>query len=216
MTTTLEVPPGSRQRDGAEATVSDIDFLGVPALKKVRVPKSYRPADFDDKIRTERLRAEVRILREARRIGVRTPRILDIQETDHTLVLERIGGRTLTEMILGHGTDASLIDRVVRTLGSTLGKLHTGGLSHGDLTGSNMIWTGEEVVFIDMSMGSRTPELEDFGIDLHLVEEDFNTLSKGSKELYKVFLDGYDEGNPAGSERVRRRAAEIKGRIRYS
>lgn len=193
-----------------------MDFLGVPALRKVRLPKEYRPAGLDAKIRTERLRAEVRLLCEARRIGVRTPRILDVDEDSHTLVLERVAGRTLTALLLDPGSGGETLPGVMEELGVALGRLHAGGVSHGDLTGSNVIWTGEEVVFLDMSMGSRTPELEDLGIDLHLVEEDLQTLAPDAGGLYERFLAGYDRGNPSGSARVRRRASEIKGRVRYS
>ncbi|MCL4324132.1 MAG: Kae1-associated serine/threonine protein kinase [Candidatus Thermoplasmatota archaeon] len=202
--------------DGAEATVTAEDYLGIPSVRKFRLPKAYRPEQFDLRLRGERLRTEARMMREARRIGVRTPLVLDIDEGSHSLVLERIEGRTLTEMFYEEKTPLSELRAVVSRLGETLGRLHAGGLSHGDLTGSNALWTGEEIAFIDMSMGSRTPELEDFGIDLHLVEEDLSTLTDQAEALYQAFLGGYHQGAGKDAERRIRRAREIKGRIRYS
>ena len=58
---------------GAEASLKAVDWWGFPALLKERESKTYRPKVLDDRIRRERTRTEVRLLVDARRLGVRTP-----------------------------------------------------------------------------------------------------------------------------------------------
>lgn len=207
-------PPVSEE--GAEAQVREEIFLGITALRKLRVAKAYRPKHLDSRIRSERMRMEVRLLREARAIGVRTPFVLDVDMEEGSFIMEKIEGRTLTDLLLDPGITADLRSRVMEELGRALGRLHASGISHGDLTGSNVMWTGNQVVLIDLSMGSRTPELEEMGIDLHLMEEDLNTLAQDANGLYDRLLSGYREGNAGTAVQVIERSREIKGRVRYS
>ena len=58
---------------GAEGSVYRITFLGRSAIAKVRSPKGYRIPELDRKIRNQRIRSEARLVREARRAGIRTP-----------------------------------------------------------------------------------------------------------------------------------------------
>jgi Kae1-associated kinase Bud32 len=203
--------------EGAEAKVGDDTFLGLSVVRKTRIPKSYRPQEMDQRVRMERLKTEVRNLREARNLGVRTPLVLDLNLSGGgEFVMEKLDGRTLTDMIMDPATPMSLVLEALEKLGEALGKLHAGNLAHGDLTASNVIWTEGDVALIDPSMGTRASELEDLGIDLHLVEEDLNTLSKHSTKFYEQFLEGYRKGNPSAAKRVIERAQEIKKRVRYS
>lgn len=75
---------------------------------------------------------------------------------------------------------------------------------------------GGPPALLDLSMGSRSPGIEELGIDLHLVEEDLKALHAGSEALVKAFHDGYAEGNPSGEKDVRTRARAIRGRVRYA
>jgi Kae1-associated kinase Bud32 len=208
--------PHPLSAEGAEAQVSEEDFLGIRALKKRRIPKGYRPDEMDRRIRTERLKTEVRLLKEARRMGVRTPIVLDLSVAASEFIMEKVDGRPVTEIIQDPTSPKELLLEIMEHLGVAIGRLHAAGIAHGDLTASNVIWTGKEVALIDMSMGTRTPELEDKGIDLHLVEEDMNTLTALSAKLNARFLEGYRVGNPSEGETVIKRAHEIKGRVRYS
>ena len=201
--------------EGAEARVRRVEFLGLPAVRKSRPRKEYRPESLDLRLRTERLRTEVRLLRDARRAGIRTPVVLDLDLENHELVLERLEGPTLTE-VLGPGSRAENRRTAVRALGTSLGRLHAAGLVHGDLTGSNALLQGETVAFLDLSLGTRDPGLEEFGIDLHLVEEDLNTLCADAEALFAEFLSAYQAANPLRAKEVLERAREIQGRVRYA
>lgn len=203
---------------GAEAKIARVEWLGLEAIRKDRDTKAYRPKGLDDRLRRERTRNEARLLAEARRLGVRTPVVYDIDLRQHRLILEELPGPTLKELLGSTGPEAAGLARTLISFGRALGRLHAGGISHGDLTSSNVLFPdgpGGPAALIDLSMGERSAGLEEKGIDLHLVEEDLKGLSPRATELLGDFLEGYAEGNPAGAAEVRGRAAAIKGRMRY-
>ena len=211
-----ETPSAHR---GAEAKLRRVDWWGFPALVKERDAKSYRPKALDERLRRERTRTETRLLVEARKLGIRTPLIYDVDLAHHRLTLEEIPGPTLKQLLEDPTVPAADLDAALRAFGVALGRLHAGGLSHGDLTSSNVLFPDGPrglPALLDLSMGSRSPGVEELGIDLHLVEEDLKALHPKAEGLGKRFLEGYDEGNPAGAKAVRQRAREIRGRIRYA
>jgi Kae1-associated kinase Bud32 len=209
-------PPVSR---GAEAVLRKVDWWGFPALLKERDAKSYRPKALDDRLRRERTRNEARLLVDARRLGVRTPIIYDIDLARHRLILEELSGPTLRQLLEDPTFAHETLLGAVRAFGVVLGRLHAGGVSHGDLTSSNVLYpdgpTGVPA-FLDLSMGTRSPGIEELGIDLHLVEEDLKALHEKAEGLVRVFHQGYAEGNPQGEKDVRARARAIRGRVRYA
>jgi len=204
---------------GAEARIRKVDWWGFPALLKERDAKGYRPKAFDEKLRRERTRNEARLLVDARRLGVRTPILYDIDLERHRLLMEELPGATLRQMLEDPSLVAPALEASVRAFGRALGQLHAGGVSHGDLTSSNVLYPdgpGGPPAFIDLSMGSRSSSLEELGIDLHLVEEDLKALHPRSDALVRAFHAGYAEGNPSGEKEVRARAKAIRGRVRYA
>jgi Kae1-associated kinase Bud32 len=203
---------------GAEAALRKVDWWGFPALAKERDAKNYRPKALDDRLRRERTRTEARLLVDARRLGVRTPILYDIDLPRHRLILEELPGPTLKEILEDANRSPDEVTAAVRAFGTALGRLHAGGISHGDLTSSNVLFPdgpGGPPAFIDLSMGSRSPGLEELGIDLHLAEGDLKALHPKSEGLIRAFHEGYAEGNPTGAKDVRLRAKEIRGRMRY-
>ncbi len=204
---------------GAEASLKAVDWWGFPALLKERETKAYRPKALDDRLRRDRTRTEVRLLVDARRLGVRTPIIYDVDLPRHRIILEELPGSTLKQILEDPAIDPTRVVRAVQSLGESLGRLHAGGISHGDLTSSNVIFPdGPEgsPAFLDLSMGSRNPGVEELGIDLHLVEEDLKALSARAVALVRAFYQGYTVGNPGGAKDVRARARQIRGRVRYA
>ncbi len=209
-------PPVSR---GAEASLRRVEWMGRSALLKDRDSKAYRPKELDERLRRERTRTEARLLVEARRLGVRTPIVYDIDVREHRLILEELAGPTLKQLIDAHPNSAEPLLEPIQKFGVALGRLHAGGISHGDLTSSNVLFPeagGGAPAFLDLSMGSRNAGIEELGIDLHLVEEDLKALHRDGEKLLKAFYAGYAAGNPARQKDVRARAKEIRGRVRYA
>jgi Kae1-associated kinase Bud32 len=209
-------PPVSR---GAEASLRRVEWLGFPALLKERDPKTYRPKALDERLRRERTRTEARLLSDVRKLGVRTPIVYDVDLSKGRLVLEEIPGPTLKQLLDQHREADPEILALVREFGRALGRLHAAGISHGDLTSSNVIVPeggGGVPALIDLSMGSKSAGIEELGIDLHLVEADLKALHPASAKLLVAFFEGYALGNPTGATDVRKRASEIRGRVRYA
>jgi Kae1-associated kinase Bud32 len=204
---------------GAEASIRAVEWLGWPAYLKEREAKSYRPKSLDERLRKERTRTEARLLVEARRLGVRTPIVYDLDVVKHRIILEALAGPTLKELLTAHPEDPAELLPPLRAFGEGLGHLHAGGISHGDLTSSNVLFPdgpSGRPAFLDLSMGSRSPGVEELAIDLHLVEEDLRSLHPKGETLLAEFLVGYEAGNPSGAAAVRARAKEIRGRVRYA
>lgn len=211
-----EGPPISR---GAEASIRRVDWLGFAAILKDRDTKAYRPKALDERLRRERTRTEARLLVDARRAGVRTPVVYDVDLAKGRLIIEELPGPTLKELLAASGAESGPVEGPVRAFGVALGKLHAGGISHGDLTSSNVLFpdgSDRPPAFIDLSMGTKGAGVEELGIDLHLVEEDLKALHPNGERLLEEFFHGYHEGHPHGAADVRARAQEIRGRVRYA
>ncbi|MDD1677289.1 MAG: bifunctional N(6)-L-threonylcarbamoyladenine synthase/serine/threonine protein kinase, partial [Methanomicrobiales archaeon] len=113
-----------RTERGAEAVVE----IRENDVVKSRRSKAYRMPTLDHRLIAERTRAEARLIAQARRSGVPTPIIHDI--TENTIVMERIQGDLLKH---------ALAPQAVREAGKMVGRLHSAGIIHGDLTTSNLM-----------------------------------------------------------------------------
>lgn len=78
----------------------------------------------------------------ARRLGVSTPVLYAVDPLLHTLTFEYVQGPSVKEIFLDFGSKGVAEERmedIARQIGDAIGKLHDGGLIHGDLTTSNML-----------------------------------------------------------------------------
>jgi len=184
---------------GAEAVIT----LEGGAVRKRRMPKSYRVEALDEHIRHERTIRESRIISDARRSGVPTPIIQDVSKFD--LLMEHVVGPKLKDVI-----DAKLSERV----GEMVGRLHGAGIIHGDLTTSNMIVNGEKIYLIDFGLSFYEKSVEAQGVDVHVYFQTLQSTHDRSDELAEAFKMGYRRTYPE-AEAVLRRVDEIKARGRY-
>ncbi len=199
--------------EGAEGIVYRTTWLGRDAVVKVRTPKRYRVAELDRRIRTHRIRSEARLMREARSGGLRTPLIYDVDLVECSISMEYVEGTTVKQYLDEHPDDA---ERICRLIGHDLALLHNAKISHGDLTTSNMIITGDgKLCIIDFSMGSSLVGTEDFGVDLRLLERAFASAHPDIKDAYGIIIDEYCKVK-TGPDEVLRKVQEIKDRGRYT
>jgi len=85
---------------------------------------------------------EARCMTKARRLGVPTPVLYAVDPLLHTLTFEYVDGLSVKDILLGFGSNEVNVERlndIATQIGHAIGKLHDGGLVHGDLTTSNMI-----------------------------------------------------------------------------
>jgi len=201
---------------GAEAYLYLIDFHGFKAILKKRIPKDYRHPEFDIKLRQRRTINEARMLYYSKKAGVPVPTVLDVDVDETYLIIEYIDGIVLRDLI-DKGVSEDVVRNVFTHVGELIGKLHSNSIVHGDLTTSNMILYNNTLFFIDFGLSEKSNELEDQGVDLHLM---LRSLESTHPEIaYRAFnyvLKGY--AKVMGREhtlRVRNKVKEIRMRGRY-
>ncbi|MCD1293672.1 Kae1-associated kinase Bud32 [Methanocella sp. CWC-04] len=187
------------ERRGAEAVVEIFEDKVI----KTRIPKSYRVKQLDEKLRSERTRAEAKIMSEARRAGIPTPIIYDIRR--FSLEMERIAGPQLK---------AAIDEEKARRAGILIGKLHSRGLIHGDLTTSNMIVKDDRIYLIDFGLSFWDETLEARGVDVHVFYQTIVSSHENHEKLMEAFADGY-RSYFDGADDVLKRVREIEYRGRY-
>ncbi len=198
---------------GAEAEILPAVFLGRDAMEKVRPAKGYRLPELDIRLRSSRTRSEARIMGEARKAGVRTPCIYDLDLERCSIVMERMEGSVVKDYLNEHPDEAP---EVCREIGRTIARLHMAKICHGDLTTSNMIrCTDGSICLIDMSMGKTRAELEDIGIDLRLLERAFSSAHVDLPDSFSALMDEYYSIVP-DAKAVAKRLEDIKNRGRYT
>jgi N6-L-threonylcarbamoyladenine synthase/protein kinase Bud32 len=202
-------PGAADARRGAEATVD----LGECARKR-RAPKSYRHPALDDRLRRERTRREARLLHDARRLGVPTPVIRDVDDREATLTMERVGEEDL---------GGTLSAAHVAAVGRHLAALHDAGIVHGDPTTRNVrVHPGdrasdgdagaERLWLIDFGLGYHSQHVEDYAMDLHVFEQSLAGTASDPEPLLDAVEAAYRD---AGDGAVVAHLREIEGRGRY-
>jgi len=200
-------------RRGAEAEISRGAWMGRQVMVKSRVPKAYRHVELDSALRTSRTKNEARLIQEARRHGIPTPVIYDIDLQKAEIVMEEIIGPRVKDALLTVSRDEA--EDICAEIGRLTALLHKAGMVHGDLTTSNMILQGQKIYFIDFSLGSRNAEIEEMGVDLHLLREAFQSAHSERFELFQTVLDSYSKHFDQ-AKMVVAKIREIEERGRYT
>jgi TP53 regulating kinase-like protein len=199
-------------RRGAEAEIRLGEFLGRDTVIKSRIPKRYRLKELDLVLRAQRTRNEAKLIQEARRCGVPTPIIYDVDLGTAEIVMERITGRRVKDVL---SENPELIGPLCKEIGRLVALLHSNGIVHGDLTTSNMIYRDGKIWMIDFSLGSRSAEMEDIGVDVHLLKRAFMSAHSEIFDRFGEVIDSYCN-NFAGCREALRKLEEIESRGRYT
>ena len=200
-------------RRGAEAEIGRDVWMGRKVIVKSRVTKAYRHPELDTAIRVSRTKNEARLIQDARRHGVPTPIIYDIDLKNAKIVMEEIEGERVKDVL--DSTDEESCRGICKEIGRLVALLHKAGITHGDLTTSNMIIRDGKIWFIDLSLGTRNAMIEDMGVDLHLLKEAFQSAHSIILPMYDVIIDSYRSNYERGNE-VLKKIREIEDRGRYT
>ncbi|WP_425601130.1 bifunctional N(6)-L-threonylcarbamoyladenine synthase/serine/threonine protein kinase [Haloprofundus salinisoli] len=189
---------------GAEATV---EFDGDRVVKR-RLPKAYRHPELDARLRRERTVAEARLTSEARRAGVPTPLVRDVDVRESTITFQRVGDADLA---------ATLDPDAVADVGRHLAALHRVGIVHGDPTTRNVrvaerATAAGRTFLIDFGLGFHTGHVEDHAMDLHVFEQSIEGTAADPDPLLEAFETGYAAD---GDEDVLARLRGVESRGRY-
>jgi N6-L-threonylcarbamoyladenine synthase/protein kinase Bud32 len=206
--------PAEGPVQGAEATVT---VEGDRVVKR-REPRSYRHPELDERIRRERTRSEARLTSEARRQGVPTPVVRDVDVAETTIVFQRVGTTDL---------DGALTADRVRAVGRHLARIHDAGFVHGDPTtrnvrvaanegagGSAATDGGADVFLIDFGLGYHTGHEEDHAMDVHVLAQSLAGTADDPERLQAAAEAAYRATSDRG-EAVLDRLRAVEGRGRY-
>ncbi len=209
-------------KKGAEANLYLMPFARVlhragegKVVVKHRISKRYRIPEIDRQLRESRTALESKLFSDAKRAGVPTPIIYEVDRIGMRIVMEFIEGRQVKLVLDKLGQKARR--KLCELMGRQVARLHRAGIVHGDLTTSNMILTREgKVYFVDFGLGEYSPSLEARGVDLHLLKRALQSIHfRVTEEAYRAVLSGYQREFGKGAGEVVKRAEEIGRRGRY-
>jgi len=199
---------GQSAQQGAEATVEFVDGRVV----KRRLPRTYRHPTLDERLRRERTRREARLTSEARRHGVPTPVVWDVDTAEATITFESVGDCDLRE---------TLDTERARAVGRHLATLHDAGIVHGDPTTRNVrVATGDTATdagrtyLIDFGLGYSSRDEEDHAVDLHVFGRSLAGTADDATELRAAAHEAYRETSER-PDAVLGRLRSVEGRGRY-
>jgi Kae1-associated kinase Bud32 len=200
---------GVRIGKGAEADL----YLRDDKVSKVRVSKAYRESLLDRRLRKTRTRREARLISLARRAGVATPFITDVDNSSYILEMSFIPGKQVRRIL------SSLTRKERRELcihiGENVGKLHSANIIHGDLTTANILLHENRIYFIDFGLGGISDAVEDKGVDLLVFKKVLHSAHYScEEECWEGFVEGYSR-TCKNSTPILERLQDIAKRGRY-
>lgn len=196
---------------GAEAIIRRDTWHGREVVVKERVKKAYRSAILDKRLRNSRVKAEAQLMSQARKAGVMTPLIYDIDLDSSSITMEFVEGSTAKHLL----QESENRNDLARQIGLCVGRLHRADIVHGDLTTSNMILNDGDFYFIDFGLGEKSSESEKKGVDMHLLKEALESAHSEHLELYEHVAQAYLEEYPEGGK-ILELVKEIEKRGRYT
>ncbi len=193
---------------GAEAIL----YLENNKLVKERICKGYRIKQIDDKIRKFRTRSEAKLLTKASIANV--PKLYEVDDKTSKLVMEYIDGRLVKEVI--DNLEENELKRLCIGIGEQIGKLHSLGIVHGDLTTSNMIIKNNKIYLIDFGLGFISDRIEDKAVDLRLLRQALESKHyKIGGKAFSYVIDGYRKEAKYSGEVLTRLKEKVEKRGRY-
>ncbi|PNP58013.1 hypothetical protein THARTR1_02171 [Trichoderma harzianum] len=223
---------------GAEGRLYKTTYLlpSIPCALKYRPPKPWRHPILDQRLTRHRILSEARILSKCRRDGLRVPDVYAIDESAGWLMLEWVQGTPVRVNInqrLGNRTEGIEDDEelkdLMRRIGAAVGKMHSIGIIHGDLTTSNMMLNplaGQtetdnvsglegEIVIIDLGLASGGVHDEDRAVDLYVLERAFGSTHPRAECVFGEVLDAYKKSfKQAGVALKKLEEVRMRGRKR--
>ncbi|MEM2122290.1 MAG: KEOPS complex kinase/ATPase Bud32 [Candidatus Bathyarchaeia archaeon] len=218
-------------RKGAEADLYLHNWHGLKVILKKRIRKKYRHRSLDLRIRRYRTIHEAQMIHEARKAGVPTPIVYEVDKNRFTIVMEYIQGDRVKELL------ESINDKERRSLSNRIGgliaRLHMKNIIHGDLTTSNLIMakpiprsprtgggSGRDgsLFLIDFGLSYYSIEIEDRGVDLHLLKRAlYSSHYRVAEECYPYIVSGYREAIGGDyASKVLEKVEDIERRGRYA
>ncbi|MBA0619664.1 hypothetical protein Godav_005480, partial [Gossypium davidsonii] len=147
----------------------------------------------------------------ARRLGVLTPVLYAVDPVIHTLTFEYVEGPSVKDVFLGIGSTGVFQERltdIATQIGDAIGKLHDGGLVHGDLTTSNMLIRNgtNKLVLIDFGLSFTSTLPEDKAVDLYVLERALISMHSSCGNVMDLILAAYKKSSKQWSSTLNKLA----------
>lgn len=136
---------------GAEARIYEAEIASSDKEKnnngnnrviiKDRFRKTYRHEALDKQLRSFRARREAKVLEKLKSLNFLVPKVIELDDKNSKLVLEKIDGRLVKEFICSNEKDKKLIARLGKQIGEKIAFLHLHDIIHSDLTTSNLVYS---------------------------------------------------------------------------
>ena len=213
---------------GAEAEVVLGTYLGREAVAKIRRPRRWRHPELDERLNRRRITAEVRLLTKLSRVGLAVPLIQDFDVNSGTLIMTKLEGSPIIEH-LRESPPNDEIDGMLFQTGVLVRQLHRQGITHGDLSTNNILYSNSSgISLLDFGLSRITEEIEDFGIDLHVLHEILGASHPNHPAAIEKIIEGYisvdnEVGAPPATGggllpsaiEIVKRLEDIRTRVRY-
>jgi bifunctional N6-L-threonylcarbamoyladenine synthase / protein kinase Bud32 len=210
--------PSTLMEKGAEANIYSGKWMDQEIIIKKRIPKSYRIKELDSHLRKKRTKKEAKLLGEAKRCGVKTPIIYDIDKEENAIVMESLDGTIVKEIFedLNDSVKPNIaIENLCEKIGKNIAKLHNCNIIHGDLTSSNMILQNNHVYFIDFGLGMNSDLVEDKGVDLLVFKKAIAGIHHNiADDCFKSIQKGYHDALDYNEVFIKIKEIEHRGRYK--
>ncbi len=200
---------------GAESEILKISKWGQDLVLKRRPKKPYLLDIIDEHLRTTRITRECKMLTAVRVLGVSTPSVYAVDFSEKSIIMDFIEGEQLKTLIPKISDEQKT--SLCMMFGKILGRLHQGGIVHGDPTTSNLLVDEMgHIWMIDFGLAEMNATIEMKGVDLHLVHRALETTHWDYQEIMlDAVLMGYSELVGPEAEETIARMKEIRERGRY-
>ncbi len=214
---------------GAEAEVWSGSWMGKPAVKKIRKQRGWRHPNLEKRLGFRRMLSEARLLIRAKRDGLEVPAVWDLDLDGGIIVMERLPGKPLIDILRDRKISQENISRVLFNSGSLVRRLHRLAITHGDLSTNNFLVDDDlNSYLVDFGLATIEYEVERFGIDLHVIDEILGASHPSIEGGIDIFIDGYlaeekrlgpptelSGGLVPSAESVVKRLEQVRSRVRY-
>ncbi|MEK6821248.1 MAG: KEOPS complex kinase/ATPase Bud32 [archaeon] len=202
---------------GAEATIHTQTILGKKTIIKTRVPKPYRHAQLDAKLRKERTMREAKLLHEIKKIGIDAPLLYSVNVPASQLIMEHVPFPRIKHALQNKKNEKKFHEYCIE-MGKIIARLHHHGIIHGDLTTSNFLIdttpSPARVYVIDLGLAFHSTQLEDQAVDLLNLKKTFEATHSPISEGWSWVTQSYVENN--GKPTVIEKLKDVEKRIRYA
>jgi TP53 regulating kinase-like protein len=182
-------------------------------IVKDRIKKNYRIPEIDNKLRTRRTRAEIKLLIKASKI-INCPKVFSEPGKGKTIHMEFINGKKLSDSLNKFPLEKQ--KQILNQIGESIAKLHDAEIIHGDLTTSNMIFKDKKIFLIDFGLGFISHKFEDKAVDLHVLKQALEAKHfKNWETLFKEFEKEYKKSKDSKIVLERLKAVEKRGRYKH-